>query len=85
MKGVDLKMILITILAFILILLIAITVGAIVIGGAGFIVIFSDVIVCAAIIGWIIYKLVRKQKGWGARTEPLPFYAKISRRIMENQ
>lgn len=62
MKGVDLKMILITILAFILILLIAITIGAIVIGGAGFIVIFSDVIVCATIIGWIIYKLVRKQK-----------------------
>lgn len=62
MKGVGFIMILIAILACIAFLLIAIAVTALVIGGAGFIVIFSDVIVCAAIIGWVIYKLIKSKK-----------------------
>jgi hypothetical protein len=62
MKGVGFIMILIAILACIAFLLIAIAVTALIIGGAGFIVIFSDVIVCAAIIGWVIYKLIKSQK-----------------------
>ena len=56
-------MVLITILALIAFVLIALAVAAIVIGGSAFIVIFADVFVCAAIIGWIIYKLIKKRKG----------------------
>lgn len=55
-------MILITILALILILLVALVIMAIAVGGSTFIVLFGDVIVCAAIIGWIIYKLAQKRK-----------------------
>lgn len=55
-------MILITILALIMTLLIIIGLSAVVIGGTGFIIIFADVFVCAAIIGWIIYKLIRRNK-----------------------
>ena len=55
-------MILISILTCIALLLIVIAVSAIVVGGAGFIIIFGDVIVCIAIIGWIIYMLTRKRK-----------------------
>lgn len=55
-------MILISILAFIAILLITFAVAAVVIGGSAFIVIFADVFVCAAIIIWIVYKLIRRNK-----------------------
>lgn len=56
-------MILITILAFIILLLIAFVVTTIVVGGSAFIVIFADVIVCVAILGWIVYKLIHRNKG----------------------
>lgn len=55
-------MILFTVLLFMLILLIAITVFAIAIGGSVFVILFSDVIVCIFIIAWIIKHLIRKKK-----------------------
>lgn len=54
-------MILFMILALTLILLVAITVIAISVGGAAFIIVFGDVIVCCFIIGWIIKKLFFKK------------------------
>lgn len=55
-------MILATILAIILVLLLAIVIAAVTLGGAAFIVIFGDVIVCIAIIAGIIYWLVKRKK-----------------------
>lgn len=55
-------MILFTILALTLLTLIIFTVIAVSLGGSVFIIIFGDVIVCAAIIVWIINRLVTKNK-----------------------
>lgn len=57
-------MCLLFILATILVILTMIVVTAIAVGGAGFIVVFGDVIVCIFIIAWIIKRLAsRKKKG----------------------
>lgn len=55
------KMILFTILAIILAIITVIAILTIAIGGAGFIVIFGDLIVCAVIIGLIMKALFRKR------------------------
>ena len=55
-------MILFTILALILIILAIITIVAVSIGGSIVIVLFGDVFVCAAIIIWIMKKLISKKK-----------------------
>lgn len=55
-------MILFTILALILLILTVITVVAISIGGSLVIVLFGDVIVCAAIIIWIMKKLITRKR-----------------------
>jgi Flp pilus assembly protein TadB len=55
-------MILITILALILFILIGIIVCTVSIGGATFIVIFVDVIVCVLFIVWLIRFLTKKKK-----------------------
>lgn len=55
-------MILFTILTIMLLSLIAITVIAVSIGGAAFIAVFGDVIVCVFLLVWIVKKLVSKKK-----------------------
>ena len=55
-------MFLFLILALILLVLVLFIVFAVTIGGSIFIIIFSDVIVCAFIIGWIIKKLIDRRK-----------------------
>lgn len=45
-----------------LVILILITAFVISIFGAGFIIIFGDVIVCVLIIAWIIKKIISKKK-----------------------
>ena len=54
-------MILITILTLIALLVCAFAVTAIVVGGSAFVVVFADVIVCAAILIWIIRKLINRR------------------------
>lgn len=54
-------MILFTLLAFVLLILIVVTVVAVSIGGAAFVIIFGDVIVCIAIMMWIIKKLIKRK------------------------
>lgn len=55
-------MILFTILALVALFLIIFTVVAVSIGGAAFIIIFGDIIVCIAIIVWIIKKIMKRKK-----------------------
>ena len=55
-------MILFTLLALIVLILTVVTVAVLSVAGAGFIIIFGDVIVCIAILIWIIKKLVTKNK-----------------------
>lgn len=55
-------MILFTVLLLIALFLIIFTVGTIAIGGATFVIIFGDVIVCIALIIWIIKKLTKRKK-----------------------
>lgn len=55
-------MILFTILLFALAILVTITILAVSIGGAGFIIIFGDVIVCIFIIIMIMKKIINKRK-----------------------
>lgn len=55
-------MILFTILLLIAVFLIIFTVGTIAIGGTAFVIIFGDVIVCIALIVWIIRKLTKRKK-----------------------
>ena len=55
-------MILFTILLLTLAVLIIFTVAVVSVGGAAFIVIFSDVIVCIALLVWII-KIIAKKRG----------------------
>lgn len=55
-------MILSTILVITFIVLLAIIVTAIAAGGAAFIIVFGDVIVCTIFIGWIIKHLAKRRK-----------------------
>ena len=55
-------MILFTILLLTLVLLTVFTVAVVSAGGAIFIVLFGDVIVCALIIIWIMKRLITKRK-----------------------
>ena len=55
-------MILFTIMGIILIILAVSGVLILSVGGAAFIVVFADVIVCMAIIIWIIKRLFKKKK-----------------------
>ena len=55
-------MILFTIAALILVILTVVLILAISAVGAGAIIIFGDVIVCAFILGWIIKKILEKKK-----------------------
>lgn len=55
-------MILFTILLIIFLALVSFAIIAISIGGAVFTIVFADVIVCAAIIAYIMYRLFFKKK-----------------------
>lgn len=55
-------MFLFLVLLITLVILILITAFVISIFGAGFIIIFGDVIVCVLIIAWIIKKVISKKK-----------------------
>ena len=55
-------MILFTILMITLLLLVFVTVISISIGGAAFIIVFGDVIVCVAIIIWMVRHLTKRKK-----------------------
>lgn len=55
-------MILSTILLITFIVLMVTTVIALSVGGAAFILVFGDVIVCMAIIIWIVKRLTRRKK-----------------------
>lgn len=55
-------MILFTLLAITLAMLVTITLLTISLGGSVFIILFSDVIVCIAIIVWFIKRLANKKK-----------------------
>lgn len=54
-------MILFAILLLIAVFLIIFTVAAVAIGGTAFVIIFGDVIVCIALIVWIIKKIMKKR------------------------
>ena len=55
-------MILIIILALIALAVTAFALTAVVVGGSAFVVVFADVTVCAAILIWIIRKLINKRQ-----------------------
>lgn len=55
-------MILTTILLITFIVLMVTTVIALSMGGAAFILVFGDVIVCMAIIIWIVKRLIKRKK-----------------------
>ena len=55
-------MILATILLLTLAILVTITVIALGVGGAAFIIVFGDVIVCILVIAWIVKRLLRRKK-----------------------
>lgn len=55
-------MILSTILVLTFIVLMVITVTTLVMGGAAFIIVFGDVIVCMVFIAWIIKRLFKRRK-----------------------
>lgn len=55
-------MILTTILLITFIILMVTTVIALSMGGAAFILVFGDVIVCMAIIIWIVKRLIKRKK-----------------------
>ena len=63
MKGGVSVMILFIILLLIVAILTAITVFAISVGGAVFVILFGDVIVCIALIVWIMKRRINKKKG----------------------
>ena len=54
-------MVLIVILSLIAFLVCAFALTAVIVGGSAFIVVFADVIVCGAILIWIIRKLINKR------------------------
>ena len=55
-------MILFAIVFFTLFLLMVFTVISIAVGGAAFIIVFADVIVCVAIMVWIVKRLIGRKK-----------------------
>lgn len=55
-------MILLTILAIIFVILIVSGVVLLSVGGAAFMVVFADLIVCALFIGWLIKKLFKRKR-----------------------
>ena len=55
-------MILFLILLLILLILIAFIVFVVSVGGSIFIIVFGDVIVCIAIIGWLIWLLFKRKR-----------------------
>lgn len=55
-------MILATILLLTLAILVTITAIALSVGGAAFIIVFGDVIVCILVIAWIVKRLLRRKK-----------------------
>lgn len=55
-------MVLTTILLITFIVLMVTTVIALSVGGAAFILVFGDVIVCMAIIIWIVKRLIKRKK-----------------------
>ncbi|MCM1525234.1 MAG: hypothetical protein NC120_12345 [Ruminococcus sp.] len=55
-------MITFSILVLTLAILIVTTVIAVSVGGAAFIIVFGDVIVCIAILIWLIKKIIEKRK-----------------------
>lgn len=55
-------MILTIILSIIFLILAVFVVLTLCVGGAGFIIVFGDVIVCILFIAWIIKKIFRKKK-----------------------
>lgn len=55
-------MIMFTILLITFLVLLATTILAISIGGAGFLIIFGDVIVCIILIAWIIKRRIQRKK-----------------------
>ena len=73
-------MILFIILAITLMTLIAVTILAIGVGGAGFIVVFGDVIVCIAIVVFIMILIVKRKKKWASNGSFL--FAKFASCIM---
>lgn len=54
-------MILFILLLLIVIILTVVTIAVLSVAGAGFIIIFGDVIVCIAILIWIIKKIINKK------------------------
>lgn len=56
-------MILFTFLLVTLLVLVAITVFAVSAGGAVFIILFGDVIVCAFLIIWLIVRIFKRRRG----------------------
>lgn len=55
-------MIILTLLAITLVILLIFAATLITVGGAAFIIVFADVIVCAFIIAWIIKHLINRRK-----------------------
>lgn len=55
-------MFLILLLAMIALILIAVTIIAVSVGGSVFMLIFSDVIVCIGFIIWLIVKLINRKR-----------------------
>ena len=55
-------MILFSILAIIMLILLVAAILIVSIGGAAFIIIFADVLVCIAILVWIMWRLIKKKR-----------------------
>lgn len=55
-------MVLLIILTLTLLILLGLLIGAVSVGGAVFIVIFGDVIVCMLVIVWFIKRLIKNRK-----------------------
>lgn len=55
-------MILFTILALILLILLVVTIAIASVIGAGTLIVFGDVIICIALLAWIIYRLFFKKR-----------------------
>lgn len=56
------KMILFSILAIITLILLVAAILIVSIGGTAFIIIFADVLVCIAILVWIMWRLIKKKR-----------------------
>lgn len=78
-------MVLITVLTLILLILVVVLLAAISTIGAGAIIIFADVIVCALFIGWVISKLRKKKQGVPTWDSLFAFAARTSPFMKENR